>query len=355
MRPLSFVFAVLALLPTAAQAQLFPRLFGGKQTSQVGSACPGGVCPTAMPPQASQQQTIANASLFPHFPMVASNFRSVGVGLNLSRSGTSWINRDGLSPRQHLEREHGTDTSGMTEAEVLAARDHYHNTYGAGHPVKESRSRSIGLTLTRSNTQQANYPAVASTVGYGSLGSLAVHSQATRIASGFGSAGSRVSGYGSAGGLSVGSLDHDGLVITSVSAPITMPSFTPTIQAALTPIVTQGPSVVPVPVVAAAVEVRASREFKQSLRGAITQARRDGKITIGEALELQTASYSPAFVRNAERLAVIQMVASGESQDSIPRTEDGKVDVAGINWGELGKFLQLVLPLLLEFLKGLGL
>jgi len=333
MRSLSLVFAVVAILPTSAHAQLFPRLFGGKST-QVGSACPGGVCPTAAP---------------------QANFRSVGVGLNLSRSGTSWINRDGLSPRQHLEREHGTDTSGMTEAEVLAARDHYHNTYGAGHPVKESRSRSIGLTLTRSNTQQANYPAVASSTGYGSLGSLAVHSQAARIANGFGSAGSRASGYGSAGGLSVGSLDHDGLVIASVSAPITMPTFTPTIQAALTPIVIQSPSVVPVPVVTAAIETRVSREFKQTLRSSITQARRDGKITIADALQLQTASYSPAFLREAERLAITQMVVSGENPELIPRDDDGRVDAAGINWGELGKFLQMFLPLLLEFLKGLGL
>ena len=40
------ILAVVALLPTVAQAQIFPRLFGAKSTAAQ-SGCPGGVCPIA--------------------------------------------------------------------------------------------------------------------------------------------------------------------------------------------------------------------------------------------------------------------------------------------------------------------
>jgi phage terminase small subunit len=97
------------------------------------------------------------------------------------------------------------------------------------------------------------------------------------------------------------------------------------------------------------------REFKMAFRSAITDARQAGKITVEDARDLRRASFSPAFVREAERLSVIQMVVSGENPELVPRDTDGKVNTAGINWDGLGKFLQLLLPLMLEFLKGLGL
>jgi hypothetical protein len=47
-----------------------------------------------------------------------------------------WQNHDGLSRRQHLEQVHGMSTAGMSESELIAAQNHYHDTYGGGHPVK---------------------------------------------------------------------------------------------------------------------------------------------------------------------------------------------------------------------------
>jgi hypothetical protein len=63
---------------------------------------------------------------------------------------------------------------------------------------------------------------------------------------------------------------------------------------------------------------------------------------------------SPAFSKHAEDLAVTQMVASGEDPDAIPMNEDGTVNVAGINWEGLTKFLEAFIPLLLMLLKTFG-
>jgi hypothetical protein len=44
-----------------------------------------------------------------------------------------WKNYDGMTPRQHAEVMHGISTAGLTDAQVAAARDHDHDTYGPGH------------------------------------------------------------------------------------------------------------------------------------------------------------------------------------------------------------------------------
>ena len=46
-----------------------------------------------------------------------------------------WTNNDGLSRRQHVEQVHGISTAGMTEADVIAEQNAYHDTYGPGHPT----------------------------------------------------------------------------------------------------------------------------------------------------------------------------------------------------------------------------
>lgn len=58
------------------------------------------------------------------------------VGNVAGNVASRWENRDGLSRRDHLEIEHGTNTAGMTEAQMIAAQNAYHDTYGGGHPVK---------------------------------------------------------------------------------------------------------------------------------------------------------------------------------------------------------------------------
>ena len=120
------ILAVVALLPTVCQAQLFPRLFGGKSTAQVGSACPGGVCPTA---QSSYGYPVASAVIQP--------LRSVAGHWSYPGSIDS-----------HLEGTHGVATAGMTRQQKLDLHDSLHEGTAA----------------------KARYPTVSSAVGYGSSG-----------------------------------------------------------------------------------------------------------------------------------------------------------------------------------------
>lgn len=154
---------------------------------------------------------------------------------------------------------------------------------------------------------------------------------------------------------------HEGRSVPQVApvqyqqAPRIITSSTITV-APMAPVAVR-PNDVPIAVaeLATFVPMAAEPGFRGQLRGAITDARKLGKIDIRTAVKLQRLTFSPAFVDAAQDLAVTQMVLSGEDPDRIPRTPDGRVDVAGINWDGLGKFLQLLLPFLLEFLKGLGL
>lgn len=111
--------------------------------------------------------------------------------------------------------------------------------------------------------------------------------------------------------------------------------------------------------VAPAVTVDAPEEtadpFRHELVKAIRAASKDGTITKFQAFKLRIASLSPAFCERAEKLAVIQMVFSGESPESIPYNDDGTVNVAAIDWAGLTEFIKVFLPLLLELLASLGL
>jgi len=158
MRFIALTFTVVALLPTVSHAQW--RLFGGR--SQVGSACPGGVCPTSAAPQ--------------------SNYRSVGVGAVLAAPVKAIDNRAGHwsypgTIDSHLESTHGVATAGMTRQQKLDLHDSLHEG-GA----------------------QARYPAVANSVGYGSSG--------VRV------------GGGSSGNFGVGTILPDGAVVTSVGVTV---------------------------------------------------------------------------------------------------------------------------------------
>ena len=95
------------------------------------------------------------------------------------------------------------------------------------------------------------------------------------------------------------------------------------------------------------------QKFRKSLIKAIRESRKDGKITAGEAVRLRVASWSPAFIERAQQLAVVQMAFSGEDSDAVPYTDDGRIDVANIDWEGLIKFLELMIPLLLKLLAGI--
>jgi len=122
---------ILGLLAGSSHGQLLSRMFGSPKYSQ--SNCPGGVCPTS----------------------------------------NNWSNNDGLSRRDHLEHVHGTSTSGMTESQVRAEQNRYHNKYGAGHPVQQPAQYAAVQSAPRPYIQNAQQP-VASGGSGGSSGNLAV-------------------------------------------------------------------------------------------------------------------------------------------------------------------------------------
>jgi len=95
--------------------------------------------------------------------------------------------------------------------------------------------------------------------------------------------------------------------------------------------------------------------FKSSLIKAAVEARKAGKITARDAVKLRVAMLSPAFVERAHELAVTQMAFSGEVSDAVPMSDEGIIQVEGINWEGLAKFLEAFIPLLITLLKAFGL
>lgn len=95
--------------------------------------------------------------------------------------------------------------------------------------------------------------------------------------------------------------------------------------------------------------------FRQTLTKAIVEARKSGKINFREAVMLRVAMRSPAFVQRAQELAVTQVAFSGEESDAIPYDDEGVIQVDGINWEGLAKFLEAFVPLLISLLKAFGL
>lgn len=99
----------------------------------------------------------------------------------------------------------------------------------------------------------------------------------------------------------------------------------------------------------------ASASFRSTLLRAISEARKSGKINFRDAVKLRVAMLSPAFVERAQELAVAQVAFSGEESELIPIDENGVVQVDGINWEGLAKFLEAFVPLLISLLKAFGL
>jgi hypothetical protein len=94
--------------------------------------------------------------------------------------------------------------------------------------------------------------------------------------------------------------------------------------------------------------------FRSEIVKAIQKARQSGKINARQAVRLRTATLSPAFAAEAQALAVTQMAFSGEDSEHLPMSDEGVVQVEGINWAGLAKFLEALVPLLLTLLKAFG-
>lgn len=283
---LIFALAITLLSATVADAQIFQRFRSRFETQ---SNCPGGVCPT---PQSQ-----------------------------------GWTNRDGLTPRAHVEHVHGTSTAGMTEIEVRQHQNDYHNRFGAGHPVRgfvaAHRDSAYGTSsvIVRTSAALPTYGSTGSVTrtSYGSAGSVVTRSVPT---------------YGSAGSAPV---------VTYYAPTPTVINTTPAVQARS--IVQRGPQ-----------EVRLGLDgFRSSLSRAVADARRDGTLKPREAIRMQVRMLSPAFVEQAHDLAVTQIAFSGEVSAAVPMDAEGKVQVANIQWDQLIEFLEKLLPLLLQLFSAFGL
>lgn len=94
--------------------------------------------------------------------------------------------------------------------------------------------------------------------------------------------------------------------------------------------------------------------FKGALLKTVAEQRKAGKISVRDAVKIRVALWSPAFVERAHELAVTQVAFNGEASDAVPVDDQGVVQVEGINWEGLAKFLEAILPLILSLLKAFG-
>ena len=121
--------------------------------------CPGGVCPVPLRSRSvTRSRTVVRAPVVQAPSVVRSvpvvSYSSTGSSYGSSGSSVSnyqrrWYNHDGLTLRQHAEHVHGYSTAGMSDAEVAAANDHYHDQYGGSHHATGTVV-STGYTVMRS-------------------------------------------------------------------------------------------------------------------------------------------------------------------------------------------------------------
>jgi hypothetical protein len=108
------------------------------------------------------------------------------------------------------------------------------------------------------------------------------------------------------------------------------------------------------PATAAETLVVRKSAFHKAVIKATREGVRSGKISLGQAVKIRSAMYSPAFREMAERAAVTQIAASGEESAAVPVNADGRIEVGRIDWEALGNFIREFLPVILEILLDLG-
>jgi hypothetical protein len=96
------------------------------------------------------------------------------------------------------------------------------------------------------------------------------------------------------------------------------------------------------------VEQVSNNKFRRALLKAADSAAKKGELRRVDVIRLRVATLSPAFVAQAEQLAVIQMAFSGED---VPLGSDGKIDVASIDWDALLAFIEKLIPLILQLIN----
>jgi hypothetical protein len=180
MKPLLAILAA-CLFVSSDSAQIFPNA-AWNRTRQVGSSCPGGLCPTAASVAAPSRRVLS------------APFKA------LSNGAGHWSYPGDIN--SHLESTHGVSTAGMSREEKLNLHDSLHENGGQVVSVPRANRKMEFTGVVEF------YPSV-SKAGYGSFGS-------------------RSSGYGSSG--SAYGRDYDGAVITSLgplceASPVAAPAL----------------------------------------------------------------------------------------------------------------------------------
>jgi hypothetical protein len=88
-------------------------------------------------------------------------------------------------------------------------------------------------------------------------------------------------------------------------------------------------------------------KFRRVLLKAAQAAAAKKEISRADVVRLRVASLSPAFLAQAERLAVVQMAFSGEE---VPTDAEGKIEIAKIDWDALLAFIEKLIPLILQLI-----
>lgn len=101
----------------------------------------------------------------------------------------------------------------------------------------------------------------------------------------------------------------------------------------------------PVPPKVDTVQQMSVNPFRRELLKAITAGVAKKEITRAQAMTLRGACFSPAFLKQAEGIAKVQMAMSGED---VEENADGKIEVR--DWSAFLDFLVKLLPILLDLI-----
>ena len=94
-------------------------------------------------------------------------------------------------------------------------------------------------------------------------------------------------------------------------------------------------------------------KFRQQLIQAAVAAQKKNEISRLDLLRIRVASFSPALIKKAEDLAIVQMAASGED-GPFSLDDNGEIVRETIDWAGLATFLEKLLPLILQLIKVFG-
>jgi hypothetical protein len=91
-------------------------------------------------------------------------------------------------------------------------------------------------------------------------------------------------------------------------------------------------------------------DFSKSVIKAAVECQKKGEITRLELIRLRVAMLSPSMQSKIEDLAVMELASSG-IENAYSLDSSGKIDRQSIDWEQLLKFLEKLVPIILELIK----